>query len=267
MMQKRRHNEITITDDELPEELWSIIFQHIELALLLPASMVSKDWRRRVTERRRKISPLSSDKKNYLLEFLETAARQGSILLLNWGFPMIKRTPITEVGQAICVGAAKGGHIQVLKWWKATGKRSWCAWDMELYNQAAFHGHLQFIKFMKSGGCPTVNTNIPHNAAYGGHVEIIQWAEQNGLHCTPETFRSAAAGGHIEILGWLRDKGCPQDAEAPVYAAYWGNLSVIEWLIENGCPMDTSRTATAAEHHPHVYKFISECGPTLQLAL
>ncbi len=48
-------------------------------------------------------------------------------------------------------------------------------------------------------------------AAKGGHLEVLQWARQNGCPWNELTCTEAAKGGHLEVLQWARENGCPFD--------------------------------------------------------
>ena len=67
----------------------------------------------------------------------------------------------------LCEAAAKGGHLEVLKWARENG----CPWDE---NTCAY-------------------------AALGGHLEVMKWARENGCPWDEETCACAARGGHLEI--------------------------------------------------------------------
>ena len=44
-------------------------------------------------------------------------------------------------------------------------------------------------------------------AAYGGHLQVLQWARANGCPWNAETCYRAAKGGHLEVLHWARTAG------------------------------------------------------------
>ena len=46
-------------------------------------------------------------------------------------------------------------------------------------------------------------------AAYGGNLEVLQWARANGCPWDEETCTCAASGGHLEVQQWARANGCP----------------------------------------------------------
>ena len=49
-----------------------------------------------------------------------------------------------------CARAAKGGHLEVLKWAHANG----CPWDAKTCETAAWNGHLETLKWAHANGCP-----------------------------------------------------------------------------------------------------------------
>ena len=58
----------------------------------------------------------------------------------------------------------------------------------------------------------------------------------------------AAWGGHLEVLQWLRGEGCPWDMETCYEAVDKGHVEVLRWARENGCPWNAgTRYRAAAE--------------------
>ena len=86
-----------------------------------------------------------------------------------------------------------------------------------------------------------------HDGGGGGHLELLQWARQNGCEWDEDTCKLAAKGGHLEVLQWAHENGCPWDENTCEYAAYGGHLEVLQWARENGCPWDEKTSAGAAE--------------------
>ena len=68
-----------------------------------------------------------------------------------------------------------------------------------------------------------------------GHVRRCPWNEK--------TCAEAAVGGHLEVLQWARENGCPWNEWTCGWAALLGHLEVLQWARQNGCPWDewTSR--------------------------
>jgi hypothetical protein len=91
-----------------------------------------------------------------------------------------------------CRFAARGGHLEVLKWAREHG----ALWDEGVY----------------------------HNAAKGGHLEVLQWAWEHGLPGGESTCYFAAQGGHLEVLQWERALNGHWDASTCAAAAEGGHL-------------------------------------------
>ena len=50
------------------------------------------------------------------------------------------------------------------------------------------------------------------------------------------TCRRAAENGHLDVLQWARENGCEWDYWTCCRAADNGHLYVLKWARENGCP-------------------------------
>ena len=55
-----------------------------------------------------------------------------------------------ETSLDCCALAARGGHLEVLKWLRAQD----CPWDEWTFASAAWDGHLEVLKWMREHGCP-----------------------------------------------------------------------------------------------------------------
>ena len=56
-------------------------------------------------------------------------------------------------------------------------------------------------------------------AAYGGHLEILQWLRAEGCPLDERTCKLAAGQGHREVLRWARENGAPWTAATRDWAA------------------------------------------------
>jgi hypothetical protein len=104
----------------------------------------------------------------------------------------------------VCTYAAKGGHLETLKWARLNG----CRWSFDTCHQAALGGHLEVLKWAKEKGCPWDSQTCTH-AAMGGHLEVIKWLRENGCQWDAWTSLEVAWGGHFEVLKWAIDNGVP----------------------------------------------------------
>ncbi|KAE9115371.1 hypothetical protein PF010_g9352 [Phytophthora fragariae] len=123
--------------------------------------------------------------------------------------------------------AAKGGHLEVLKWFQVNRMQK-C--DTDTMDTAAMYGHLEVVKWLhlnRSEGC----TRDAMNAH--GHLEVVQWLYLNYSESTACSFAmyDAAAFGHLQIVKWLYEN-CPSpfSRKAIDRAVRSGHLRVASWL-------------------------------------
>ena len=140
-----------------------------------------------------------------------------------------------------CSSAARGGHLEVLKYLRANG----CEWDEQTCCSAARGGHLEVLKCLRANGCEW-DEETCSSAAFGGHLEVLQWARANGCEWSGFTCARAARGGHLEVLKWAKANGCKWDKTTCSQAAYGGHLEVLQWLRANGCKWDKTICFQAA---------------------
>jgi hypothetical protein len=62
----------------------------------------------------------------------------------------LRRAEIFPWDERTCWRAAKGGHLEVLRWARANG----CPWDWRTCAEAAEKGHLEVLKWAIANGCP-----------------------------------------------------------------------------------------------------------------
>ena len=142
-----------------------------------------------------------------------------------------------------CSWAARGGHLEVLKWLRAKG----CPCGTLTSCWAAQGGRLEVMKWLRAKGCPW-GTWASSRAAKGGHLVVLQWMRAQDPPCpwNSDVCYYAASKGHLEVLRWARSQGCPWDGRAPRDAAGGGHLEVLVWLIKEGCPCSKRKCRKAA---------------------
>ena len=154
-----------------------------------------------------------------------------------------------EVIKRVLYVAAWNGYLEVFEkyWSQGPQKKLSKLWDEHTCSWAAFHGHLEVIKWLRAKGCPW-GIAASANAAYSGHLEVLQWMRAQGPPCPWDSYVCyyAAEHGHLDVLRWARSQGCPWDGRAPRAAALWGHLKVLKWLIKEGCPYGKSKCRRAA---------------------
>mgnify|MGYP001030254524 CR=1 FL=1 len=143
----------------------------------------------------------------HLRSFAMMLSAQGSLSLLQWA----KQNGCSFLSYECCHEAAKGGHLEVLKWLRENGH----FWDERCCHDAALGGHLE--------------------AAKGGHLEVLKWLRENGCRWDVQTANSAAGEGHLEVLKWAIENGCDwEESTCTMAALRGGHLEVLKWLREHG---------------------------------
>jgi hypothetical protein len=109
----------------------------------------------------------------------------------------------------IAVMAARGAHLDVLKWLRAEEGR--CSWTSSVCFRAAEQGHLHVLEWLRirRPPCPWDGRTCDA-AARKGHLVVLQWLRAQHPPCPwYETCNSAAGGGQLVVLQWLRAQDPP----------------------------------------------------------
>ena len=161
----------------------------------------------------------------------ETSAERGCLTTLK----CLHRRGRVKKKSRLCAAAARIGDLEELK--ALRGEGGSLPWDEETCAFAAWGGHLEVLKWAHENGCPWDEETCAY-AARGGRLEVLKWAHENGCPWDEETCSNAAGGGHLETLKWARENGCPWDERTCRYAAENGHLETLKWARANGCPWD-----------------------------
>ena len=130
------------------------------------------------------------------------------------------------------VEAISSGHVPTVKYLLEKD----CGWDDcdDPYQVAAIVGPLEIIQLLHSHDSEWDEDAIVEKAAEGGHLDIVQWAKENGCPLTESACQYAAGFGHFDTLKGLRDMGCPWDEGTTTYAS---TDEIYNWATKNGCPV------------------------------
>ena len=156
---------------------------------------------------------------------LNYAVFQGSVEILRWlmedkGWKLNKDTSRWagmggsievlkfrgyELGWKACEGAARGGHLEALKYLR--GLDPPCPWDESTCDYAAREGHLEVLKWLRSQDppCPW-DWGTYDKAAWNGHLEILKWVRSQDPPCpwSRSACRlTASIYGHDHIVQWI----------------------------------------------------------------
>ena len=136
---------------------------------------------------------------------------------------------------------AGAGDLRHLKWLRVQNRRR--VWHDDTCAMAAKGGHLDVLKWLLRWQC-SVNEYTCSQAAYGGHIHVLEWLREQQCPWDEETCSMAAAfGGHLEVVKWLRaqDPPCSWDGITCTRAACFGNIHVLKWVLTQDPPCPYTR--------------------------
>lgn len=158
--------------------------------------------------------------------------------------------------------AAWYGHLNVLKWLRSEGvpcNESTCA-------EAIRMGHLDCLKWLREGGVPLKvwgESGACAVAAGGRNMDVLKWLRSEGGGVVPWdewACAGAAECGQLDVLKWLRSEGAPWDWWSCAKAAAWGHLDCLMWMKEQGGPFDphVARGSASIGEHVNVLDWLKE---------
>lgn len=115
--------------------------------------------------------------KKYQQKF-KVCTRERYLAALNGHFDYLKMIMSNTAGKfyggEIVEGAARGGHLEIIKWGISIG----CPLTANAVSLAAEGGHLEVLKWLKAHDCPW-NDSIIETARKCGYNDIIKWVLEN----------------------------------------------------------------------------------------
>jgi hypothetical protein len=130
----------------------------------------------------------------YSTEMLEDAVARYNVQLLYFIFE--KKTD--EFNLSFTTLGVSKGYFYTLNWWKRKEL-------LELFCDAAYNGRCKIMEALKVYGWqnrPTsLERNVVNSAAHGGHINALEWAQDQGWYGDgKELCMSAAMNGHLHVL-------------------------------------------------------------------
>ena len=133
-----------------------------------------------------------------------------------------------------CSQVAGTNKLELLKWAKEVKH---CEWDEWTINTAAAIGNLEMLKYCISNDCPCDEEESCKQAAYGGHLDCLQFLFDK-VKPSRDTEGKAAVqatcGGHVEILKYFVDEKKISDGFKLICvgnAAVCGRLDCLKYLF------------------------------------
>ncbi|KAL6054532.1 Ankyrin repeat domain containing protein [Balamuthia mandrillaris] len=186
---------------------------------------------------------------------LSNAARGGHLEVLKWALADADQSSYSTLvaWKAVCKAAATAGHTHLLCWAVDVLRNPYQVLSNETAECAALAGHVETLQWMNTA---TKGLLMPRRisckAAKGGYLSLLQWVVEE-LNFDPSgdtnVFCCAARGGSLEVLQWLCDRGasCSGKSDACAAAAKGGHAEVLKWLLSKGGLLDESVFHNAAK--------------------
>jgi hypothetical protein len=114
------------------------------------------------------------------------------------------------LGKSILMHVAVSGNVEMMKYLCET-KENKKMLDSNVSTTAAFHGHLEMLKYLHSIDCPW-NEGTCVGAAENGQIECLKYAHENGCYWNESVRTIAAANNQIECLEYALANNCPGKA-------------------------------------------------------
>jgi hypothetical protein len=205
----------------------------------------------------------------------DSAAEGGHLEVLQWlrrAEQQEERCPLSHKIGAI---AARHGHLDILQWiffnagalldGEDEHERRERQTAVILCGDAAAHGHLHIVQFLRDQNCMWEDDSIIRGlrpgfvsrAAYDGHLNVLRYIFTQDDDF-PVNFgrddavcNAAVRGNQLEVLKWLRAQKTPVFAwsnQTAFYAAEGGHLEILKWMRSQSppCPWDEAVCTVAA---------------------
>lgn len=155
---------------------------------------------------------------------------------------------VLEVGcpvtQRAFTAAVKYGHIDCVKHMhNIVGKTLESPFNCDV---AASRGQLDCFKYLYEHDFRCSYT-AAFCATQAGHLHILQYMNTlPGKHCWFQSCpRAAAVQGHLDLLQFFNDNGYPWNDAIIALCAKHGHLHCLTYLHEHGCPWDMGTCSSA----------------------
>ncbi len=143
--------------------------------------------------------------------------------------------------------AARDGKLNILKWGTDSGYDLKNVLNARTIANAAFNGHLEVVQYLRTLGISR-NAGTCAHAAYNGYLVLLKWTRANDCPWDERICSCAAQNCHLQTLKWARVNQCPWDERTCARAAENGHLELLKWARANQCPWNESTCAYAARN-------------------
>ena len=162
-----------------------------------------------------------------------------------------KRCPV--VNEIVIGAAASSGSLEMIRYIDSQGKS-----PSSIFHYAATSGHVLILEEYKQFYCK----ESIDDASNRGHLNVLEWAHDQGYTFSLYVSLNVAGRGHIHILEWLLSKGLEVHPDVGVEASCYGYLDILKWVVDNKLIVTTSFAIiwknALQDNQLHIIKYLKE---------
>ncbi|EFA77571.1 hypothetical protein PPL_12174 [Heterostelium album PN500] len=194
--------------------------------------------------------------KNYSMEFLDYAVKNGNLELLKWS----RANTNARLSNNVLSIAALNGDLECLKWLNQNGAEGYSTIPMD---NAAKNGHLECFKYLHFNRTEGCSQNAILFALENGHLDVLKWIYDNRTERCSEAVLKDIRISRIDVLEWVLENQpkvfSTKDLE---FAVQKGYLDIVQLLCQKKmveCRYEVMNLAATYQHF-HIVKWLFESG-------
>jgi hypothetical protein len=146
-----------------------------------------------------------------------------SVALLKWAMKALG----VQLNKRLCYAAIEVGVLEVVQWLRSRPDACF-PWRVSVCSNAAVHGHLDLLKWLRSQDPPCPWTeDVCKYAAWKGRLEIMKWARSQSPPCPRDLQQCVNAAWGLEekereqMVDWLQKYDCLEHMRQPTVVGGW----------------------------------------------
>ncbi|KAI9342746.1 hypothetical protein DFJ73DRAFT_842208 [Zopfochytrium polystomum] len=174
-------------------------------------------------------------------DLLNLATRYGQAHVLAWCKDNLRAYVPLECSRLSLRGACEQGHVAVLGFWRDHKPE---LWRKDYLLDAAAAGKVSVFQWWIEWCHPddlVINAGIVNQVCAKGHVAMLQWFTERNLPLEygSSAFSRACHNGHICILDWFKNSGLPLKfnggaSERGIIHRCLGKRPLLQWWKDSG---------------------------------
>jgi len=175
--------------------------------------------------------------------FCFQVAKTNKLELLKWA----REEKKCEWGEETITAATRQGNLEMVKYCVANE----CPIDVYACACAAFHGHLEVLKYLREEAKAPWDWETAFFAAKNGHLHILEYlVERKYDQYSTRVCWEAAGNGHLDCLKYLHETAkAPWNSEAVRDAHKNNQPECVQYLLDNNCPLPEGWSYVNGELH------------------